>query len=104
MSITDWYKVPTGYNCLDVSNNNFIYAYTGNRRDTYRLNGMIWTKTGQSTSSSSYNCSSMQVFSFTGSHFVPYDQMGFIILSSTIVVLAFFSVILNWFKGVANHV
>ena len=92
------FEVPD-YSCIEINNDTTIYAYNQARtvRDTFRVSGLSWVKTATATSSyGTYNPS----FCYDKDVFVPSTVSGFIILSAVIIILAFFSTILVWFRRV----
>lgn len=96
----EYFKLPTGYQCLDINSSDRVYAYTSNRRDTYILNGFKWEKVAETAYSSYSTCS----FNYGGTHWVPHSVVENMILPAVLIVGALFSIILNWFKGIHNHV
>lgn len=85
--------------CIEITGDTTFYAYNQNRniRDTYRLNGLSWIKTATSSNNmGGYNPS----VCYNGSVFVPSAVSGFILLSAILIILAFFSTILVWFRRV----
>lgn len=96
----DYYKLPDGYSCIDVVNDDTLYAYLSNRRDTYRLNGFKWEKTAETSYSYGVACN----YGFKSGYYVPHDHSAAMILPAILVVLAIFHIILNFFKGIHGHV
>lgn len=97
--IGDMYKLPTGYNCIDIQNESTVYGYTGNRRDTFVLNGFKWTRIYSNTSNY-YSCN----YNYTEPYYIPSSHSARFILPAVLIVGALFAIILNWFKGIHNHV
>ena len=93
----NFYSLPSGYSCI-TRNGDTLYAYTSNRLDTYNINGFYWQKTSsQSYSGYSYNqvCLSDNQY--------PSAFPNFLILPSVILVLSFFHVIFNIYKGIRRR-
>lgn len=90
------YELPTGYQCITRSNDgNYLYAYNSNIRDTYGINGFSWQKI-----STNYNSSLPNSSVCLESPQYPNQFAQSLILPATLIVLAFFKIILNMFMGV----
>lgn len=48
----DYFKIPEGYSCITRNNDTTLYGYSGNRRDTFTLNGFTWQKTATNSNTS----------------------------------------------------
>lgn len=90
------YELPSGYSCVTRSNDgSYLYGYNSGVRDTYTINGAKWQKISTSYSSSLPN----SPVCLSGNQF-PASFFPSLILPATLIVLAFFKVILNMFMGV----
>lgn len=45
------FSVPEGYSCVTRQSDTTLYAYKGNQRDTYIINGIEWEHTSTQTNS-----------------------------------------------------
>lgn len=93
------YAVPTGYNCITTSGGNQLTAYTNTSRDVYTLIGYDWVRTSHTTGSQNYS----SLVCYTGEKLVPADIQIQFVLPATLILLAFFHVILNMFMGVRRR-
>lgn len=83
-----WFSIPDGYSCVVRQNDTTLYAYTGNRRDTFTLNGLSWQKT-----STSNNTSLPQNIVCVDSPQIPSTFLTGGLVSATLLVLGFFTLI-----------
>lgn len=92
----DWFKKPTGYQCVTRQSDDTLFAYTGYTRDTYTLINFKWTKTY------SYSSSSYQSYSgyscLSDPYIIPNSTMTAFLFPASLFVLAFFSVISRIFR------
>lgn len=86
-----WFEIPTeDYFCVVRQNDTTLYAYQGNRRDTFTLNGLEWQKTGTSTNSSTPS----NLVCVTSPQ-IPSSVLTGVVISSTLVMACFFYLILK---------
>lgn len=97
----DMFKLPTGYDCIQVySGGNLISARKYGSQDTFALNGFNWVQIDHAdTSHYSSSCS----YNYIGEYFVPGSIQAFFVLPATIIVLAFFTVIYKMFMGIRRR-
>lgn len=90
-----WFDIPEGYSCVVRQSDTTLYAYRNgsNVRDTYTVNGLIWEKTGQTTTSSS-TASSVCV----STPQIPSTFLTGALVSGTLVALCAFSMIYKTIK------
>ena len=96
-----YFELPTGYRCLtpaSATSEQTIYAYNSRERDTYDLIGFDWVKTRHLTYNYDQDLSSYQCL--TQSKLVPTTVLQSMILPATLIVICFFTIILNMFMGV----
>lgn len=90
------FEVPSGFSCITTSGGTTLTAYKSNQRSTYTLIGFDWIETSRTTGSQTWN----NVVCYQGSKLIPSSVQTEFILPATLIVLAFFGVILNMFMGV----
>lgn len=90
------FEIPTGFNCITTSGGTTLTAYKTNSRSTYTLIGFDWVETARTTGTQNYST----LVCYQGSKLIPSSVMVEFVLPATLIMLAFFGVILNMFMGV----
>lgn len=95
------FELPTGYQCIipaSTTSQTTIYAYNLRERDRYDLIGFDWVKTQHNSFNVNQDLSSY--ICLTQEKLVPTDALLGFVLPATLIVLAFFNIILKMFMGV----
>lgn len=92
--MTNLFKLPESDGCL-VRNNNYVYDYLSNHRDTYELINFEWTKISTTTYSS---LPSGAVCLDSGSYLLPADFAGFAFLVCGACAIFMLSLIWSIFR------
>lgn len=87
MASIQYFKKPTGYQCITRQNDDTLYAYQGYNRDTFNLINGQWMKTYAYTSSSYYSYSGYSCIS--DEYIVPNSVLSAMFLPATLFILAF---------------
>lgn len=91
----DWFQVPENYECIQRSNDTTLYAWNGNTRDTYVVNGLSWEKTASTT----YNYGHSDVVCVQGAQ-IPSQITPWFIGCAFVLMLVIFNHILKMILGV----
>lgn len=91
-----WFERPSNYDCVVRNSDTQLYGYRNNVRDTFIPNGLYWQK----TATSSYNTIPNGSVCLSDSPVYPSALLSPLLVSATLVVLCFFSLIIKMFMGV----